>query len=90
MHAPAPRLLVSAFFLDAPAVGLGPAVEGLAVDEVVAQAGQRPLRSFFAESAEEQRVIHRAALHALQQFLDQGMVVLRGDAQARRRRIRSR
>ena len=52
----------------------GPLIEAGQIDKVVTQAGHGLLGSLLAQLAEEQRVIHRAALHQLQQALHQALV----------------
>ena len=82
VHAHTALRLVVALPCAARQVVSGPGVEAGEIGEIVAQACHGLCGRAVAEFAEEPRVIHRAALHQLQQALHQGFVALIGTEQA--------
>ena len=90
MHALAPAFGVGGFTLAAGQVILAPGVEPGQVDEVIAHHLEGIGHGLVAKPAEEQGVVHAAALHALQQALHQGHVTVLGcgEAQAPTHQIR--
>src|SRR5690606_38166761 len=68
--------LVDAVLLTASKIGLRPVVEAMQIDEIFAQARQSLLCRAIAELAKEVGVVHGAALHELEQILNQRLVTL--------------
>ncbi len=58
-----------------------PGIEAVPVDKLVTQPRHCERRRFIAQAAEEQRVVHAAVLHQLQQALQQFLVIVFGAGQ---------